>query len=215
MPQGSPYNYGPPPPAPGHAAPTYPGDSAMYPPTMRRIAQTPGIYYEQVPCALPYPWLPQNDDPNRPMPRIPREYVMQFSWGTDITAVGTAAIKSIRWDVIGSVYALVGGIYNSTGAALSTAAGANPMNLFTVGIQQANGYQYVTATGGSQVLGGTIFSPDAGRPTYIPAGAWPINNGTILQVTLVPLVPDITVHLNFRTMESPGPSNLNFSPAGA
>lgn len=212
--QGQPYSYGPPPPtSPGPGGSyQYPGPGALQPPTVRRVAQMSGMFFEQVPAALPYPWLPQSSDPGRPVARNPREYVLTYTWGTDITAVGTASIKRINWDTIGAVYALVAGIYKTDGTAFPI--NWNTLNAFTVGIQQANGYQYVTVDSGVSVLGGCIFSNDAGRPAYIPAGAWPIDRGTVLQVTLTPLIANITVHLNFRTIEAPGPTNLNFYPAG-
>lgn len=183
------------------------GQASLTPPTMRRLAQAPGVTFYQTPCAYPTPFLAYNEE--NTIGRQIRDYSQKWIWGTDFSSVGTEVPKSIRWDTVGAVYALCASVYMNTGTVVPTSV-ENIRDTFLVSISQPNGNLYITNTNGP-ALGSTVFG-NAERPRWLANSAWPINNGTTLQIGITPLFANMNVYVNFWTIENPGPSNIDFYP---
>jgi len=103
----------------------------------------------------------------------------------------------------GIVAQLTAGVFTET----DLAVGIDFLNTFTVEIVRTNGDKLMTTSG----LGGAVFGT-ARWPRNIGPSGWMMDLGSALSITVVPLIDDLTITLNFLTVQVYGPASFQYAP---
>ncbi len=173
-------------PGPGMTATLTPPD------TNRRIWE--GTEFEEVPVAMPMPWLPIASD---------------IAWGLNDRvqtftnlAANAESIQRLNFDIPSAVFALTAAVRRTDGNAINGDFG-NVLDTFRVQFTLSQGRQWQTNNAMGSAIVGT-----AQRPRWLGRPCWRFNNGAVLQVRLTPLIANLQVDIVVWALETTGASNI-------
>lgn len=147
-------------------------------------------------------------DLSRPMPRIPdaeqvglilSDATISF---TSVAVANTSSTNRIGFDSPAIAYALVGGVLDGTN---DFPVGQDPNNLYRIQFQTVGTawlYQSVPTLGGN-IVGNARF------PRLLTGPAWAFTTGSVLQITVTPLVADLdAIDITLYLIREIGPTNV-------